>query len=417
MPHSFTYNDQTIIKIGNLLPRLKFSVQPIDLIKWLQNFEKNEVDLAIDLLSVYEYIPFNEFMVRLDDLLKEILSGIPKDDNIIIFPFGKVGKSGTLVTYPLRKTITFDERKDNILLTHDFKHIDNPSKYNRIIFLDDFIGSGKTFCMEYSKNTQIKDWIEQNSIENIYILSTIIMTEGKKYIKNRFPYIDIFSEERNKIFNKEHSPLSIFKNTIQIEKTSLKYGQKLYKRNPLGYSNSQSLVSFFHGTPNNTLPIIWSGNRGWKSLFPRFPDIRMDKARAFKKEIAFYLGICNKIGIDLYSGMSIIKEKQDKLVRDIKYNTKLNHSIVALVFLKNMNYQDLIICHLLGITRQELFEINEEAQKIGLLDKSNSLTITGLHFFKKLKEVTKRENFRKETEYSLRVKNTLYIPNQFNGMT
>ncbi len=61
--HDFTLDKKTLRKVEHLLPRLKHSVLPTKIIRWLENFDKDEVDLAIDLLSVYEYIPFNEFYV------------------------------------------------------------------------------------------------------------------------------------------------------------------------------------------------------------------------------------------------------------------------------------------------------------------------------------------------------------------
>jgi len=34
----------------------------------------------------------------------------------------------------------------------------------------------------------------------------------------------------------------------------------------LGYDDSQSLIVFPHNTPNNTLPIIWAGNKNEKEI-------------------------------------------------------------------------------------------------------------------------------------------------------
>ncbi|TMM58785.1 hypothetical protein FEE95_04975 [Maribacter algarum] len=423
MAHSFKLDKNVIVKVGDLLPRLKHSVEPIKLINWLENFDEDEIDLAIDLLSVYEYIPFNEFMFRLNDLLNEIFKIIPKGEKIVIFPYGKVGKSGTLVTYPLKNTNAFRRREKDITLTHDFIKVKDPNNFNHIIFLDDFIGSGKTFFKEFSKPKSVQEWISKNCIENVYILSTIIMVEGKAFILKKFPFIQIFSEERNMIFDNALSPLKIIGNAKKIEDIVKKHGNKLpvfghppYVA-PYGYDDSQSLVSFFHCTPNNTLSIIWGKSKNWKPLFPRRANIRMDEARQFKKEIAFYIGICNRLGIDLYTGRSIIYKKKDKHVRNILHNTKQDHSVIALLFLKNNGYDNLIICHLLGITRNELRLIYIEAKKLKFINKRYELTVNGVNFLKELKKKTKPENFRKETKYSLRVKHELYIPKTFDGLT
>lgn len=422
MAHQFKLSIQTLSKIDLLLPRLKHSVLPTKIIRWLENFDEAEVDLAIDLLSVYEYIPFNELMFRLNDLLNELYKNIPKGEKIIIFPYGKVGKSGTLVTYPLKNTNAFKKRENDILLTHDYKYVTHPASYNHIVFLDDFIGSGKTFCKEFSKPNDIQKWLTDNNIENIYILSSIIMIEGKKYILDRFPQIKIISEERNKIFDTTLSPLNVFGNLSHIEKTALKHGNTLKVGPypyvfPYGFDNSQSLISYFHCTPNNTLSIIWGANKNWTPLFPRMANIRMREAREFKQDIAFYIGICNRLKIDLYSGKSIIEKKDDKFVRKIKYNSKLNHSVIALLTLKNQGYDNLIICHLLGLTRLELKKIYIEGKKIGFINTHYDLNTRGIQFLKELKRKTQKENFRKETDKNLEIKDVVYLPQMFNGMT
>lgn len=423
MAHEFKLSIQTLSKIDLLLPRLKHSVFPTKIIRWLENFDEDEIDLAIDLLSVYEYIPFNEFMFRLNDLLFEILRVIPVGEKIIIFPYGKVGKSGTLVTYPLKNTKAFKTRESDIVLTHDYENIQNPSSFNHIIFLDDFIGSGKTFCKQYSKSNCIQQWITDNNIENVYILSSIIMVEGKKYILDRYPQIKIISEERNKIFDKSLSPLIAFGNLNDIENVTLKHGKTIPVFSyppyiaPYGYDDSQSLISYFHCTPNNTLSIIWAKSTKWFPLFPRMANIRMDEAREFKKEIAFYIGICNRLGIDLYSGKSIIEKKDDKKVRIIKYNSKQDHSVIALLTLINLGYDNLIICHLLGLTREELRIIYIETKRLGFVNKTYEINATGIQFLRELKRKTKPENFRKESDKNLEIKNVPYIPQKFNGLT
>ncbi|MGO4822206.1 MULTISPECIES: phosphoribosyltransferase-like protein [unclassified Flavobacterium] len=420
--HTFSYNENSLRKVENLLARLKHSVLPTKIIRWLENFDEDEVDLAIDLLSVYEYIPFNELMFRLNDLLYELYKSIPKGDKIIIFPYGKVGKSGTLVTYPLKNTNAFKKRENDILLTHDYKYVTDPGSYNHIVFLDDFIGSGKTFCKEFSKPNDIQQWLTDNNIENIYILSSIIMVEGKKHILDRYPQVKIISEERNKIFEPTLSPLNILGNLSDIEKTTLKHGENLKVGPypyvfPYGFDNSQSLISYFHCTPNNTLSIIWGKNRNWTPLFPRMANIRMREAREFKQDIAFYIGICNRLKIDLYSGKSIIEKKDDKFIRKIKYNSKLDHSVIALLTLINERHDIVIICHLLGLTRTELKKIYNKAKQLGFLNVQYNISNRGIQFLKELKRKTQKENFRKETKENLEVKDVLYLPTMFNGLT
>lgn len=421
--HDFEVNRNSLAKIEGLLPRLKHSILPTKIIRWLENFNEDEVDHALDLLRVFEYVPFNEFMLRLNDLLNELFKNIPKGEKILIYPYGKLGKSATLVTYPLKNTNAYKRREGDIEMNKDFQFLKNPEIYSHIIFLDDFVGSGKTFCKEFDKPNGIQQWIINNDIKNVYILSTIIMVEGKKYILDRFPHIKIISEERNKIFDPQLSPLKILGNLNEIENLTLKYGNQLKVGPypyvfPYGFDKSQSLVSYFHCTPNNTLSIIWGKNKNWDPLYPRLASIRMKEAREFKQEIAFYIGICNRLKIDLYTGESIIEKKEDRDVRVIKHNSKLDHSVIALLTLLNEGYDNIIICHLLGLTREELRVIYSKAKKLRFVSTKNLINANGIKFLKELKLKTKNENIRKDSTDNLTKRlNDLYIPEKFKGLT
>ena len=40
-------------------------------------------------------------------------------------------------------------------------------------------------------------------------------------------------------------------------------------RSPFGFNNDELMLSFFHNTPNNTLPIFWTDAKDWFPLFNR----------------------------------------------------------------------------------------------------------------------------------------------------
>ncbi|MNU18953.1 phosphoribosyltransferase-like protein [Chryseobacterium cheonjiense] len=433
--HDFKYEENSIRQVEMLLPKLKFSVRPTVIVQWLENFEENDVSHALDLLRIFEYIPFNEFMLRIDYLLKEIFKKIPKNERAIIYPYGKVGKSGTLVTYPLRNTIAYKNRQalaiknkyisrneEYNLITHDFQMIKRPHDFQHIIFLDDFIGSGKTFIKEYS-NSDLQKWISDNGFNSIFILSSIIMDEGKNEILKKDNKIQIYSETRHKLFHSPLSPLHLFKNKYDIKRITKYYGNKIEVIRPpksylpFGYDNSEALVAFFHGTPNNTIPLIW-GDSDWKPLFPRKSEIRMSESKKFKKEIVYYLSICDKLGIDIINGSSIIAIQPD--IRDADYQklNEQNHAVVALIYLKSLGLENVFICQMLGLTREELRLIYLEALNKGLVQKrSYELTSNALLILDNLKTLSKKDKIRNESKSNLEIKKYIYLPKTFNGMT
>ncbi|WP_410880490.1 hypothetical protein [Myroides sp. DW712] len=421
----FDYNQESIRQIEYLIPRLKYSLYPTKIVKWLENFEKDDVKYALDILSVIEYIPFTEFMYRLESLMKELFKKIPKHDMVIIFPYGKMGKSGTLVTYPLKNTKTFKSNENRILLTHDLKFIQNPTSFKHIIFLDDFIGSGNTFIKEFNKN-DIQNFIITNNINKLYILSVIIMNEGKNKINSTFSNIEIIAEERFKLFDKLYSPFNAFTNTTleTVEKVALKYGQMIpvvpppTSYLPLGYGQSESIISFFHGTPNNTLPIIWGNSNGWFPLFARNANTRMSEAKKMKKEITYYLDICTKLDINLSVGTKLISRRKDNRSEAKRLLREQNHATITVLFLKDRLYENIFICQILGLTTEELQYIFYELKNKGLVSADyKTITLEGRKILNKLKLLSKIEKIRNETANNLAIKNNLYLPQMFDGMT
>lgn len=412
MGHDFDLNKQSLQKIDKLLPRLNYSVLPSKIIKWLENFEEKDIENAIDLLRIFEYISYDEILYRFNDLLEKLLTQIPDGEKILIMPYGKLGKSGTFITYPLMKTTAYQSRESDIKVSVNYEE-ESGKNYSHIVFIDDFIGSGNTFLEEY-REKKIEDWVLNEKIDNKYILAPIMMWNGQKNIEYNFPDFTICADIRVELFHNYISPLDAFNNYDSIHSFASEYGAKLLKKSPLGYGNGQALVAYFHSTPNNTLPIIWH-NKKWQPLYPRFPSTRMELMREFKKDIAFMIGICNRLGIDLYKDEVITIKENGKKKRIIKYNTKIHHSIVALLRLKTEGYDDMIISHILGLTMKELDEIYSESFSLGFMNSNRQLNITAELFLKELYQKTNSERFKKETDENLKLKNELYLPDNFKG--
>lgn len=412
MGHNFELNRQSLQKIDTLLPRLNYSVLPSKIIKWLENFEEKDVENAIDILRLFEYISYDEMLYRFNALLEDLLNTIDEGEKILIMPYGKLGKSGTFVTYPVMKTPAYLKRERDINVSVNYEN-ESGKGYSHIIFIDDFIGSGDTFSEEY-RDKKVEDWVLNEKIENKYILAPIMMWNGKENFERNFPDFLIYADIRPELFHQDFSPLHALNNFDKINTFATEYGAKLVRNSPYGYGIGQALVAYFHSTPNNTLPIIWH-NKKWDALYPRFPNNRMELIRKFKKDIAFMIGICNRLGIDLYKDEDIRIEEEGKLKRIIKYNSKIHHSILALIRLKKEGYDDIVIAHILGLTMNELNDIYTESMSLGLISSNKKLNIDAELFLSELYKKTSKEKFKKETDDNLKLKNKLYLPKHFRG--
>lgn len=135
-------------------------------------------------------------------------------------------------------------------------------KFETIVFIDDFSGSGNTI-LDYLK--EILPYLEGKKIV-IYCIH--IMEDAERNILN---FID-----KNKNSNKIHLKYSCKSNKVLNDSPELKkvirdFEEKdLNSSFPLGYEESQALVTFYRNSPNNTISSYWNHFEGyWSALFPR----------------------------------------------------------------------------------------------------------------------------------------------------
>ena len=81
-----------------------------------------------------------------------------------------------------------------------------------------------------------------------------------------------FCEELGKehmVFSEDSAVFSDARDRESARQLAESVGMKLEARMPLGYGGIESLIVFYQSCPNNTLPVLWSQNDGWRPLFPR----------------------------------------------------------------------------------------------------------------------------------------------------
>ncbi len=151
---------------------------------------------------------------------------------------------------------------------------------SRYVFIDDFCGSGDQ-ALQYSRSI-IDDIKRLNpSIQTSYYV--LFATEhGLEHVRTngKFDRVEAVFEldETFKCFGADSR---FFKNqpseiTRDFAHAMCRYyGTYLYEAHPLGYRDGQLLLGFFHNTPDNTLPIIWSSGAifAWVPIFRRYPKL------------------------------------------------------------------------------------------------------------------------------------------------
>lgn len=429
MPHTKKQSMKSNLDIDNVIielisARLKNLVSPLDIIKWLGNFEKNELRYAIAIASNLTVYTSYEIEESLNCSFNKTFNTINENDKIIVNPIGKFGKSGSMISYYFQKTDFYRNHKKNIALVASLSNLTlDKNNNNYLVLIDDFIGSGKSvekYCKEIDSICTIKN-------EQRFLISVAGMQKGIKNLKPHFERIEIeasnifkmaFSGNSNYFGYRKHQPYRTFayKYGKILSSNTNKKGKPVKYFNALGFGNSQALVSFVHGSPNNTLPIIWSNKNGWFPLIPRFSQDKMTVSREFRKHMSYELSILKEFGSDNIQKV-FFTYKIKKGNRQFSSVGKIDFSIYTIIKLMRTRYSTVSICQKLGILISDFEIIVKDGKKRGVFDDEGQLTTFGLKIYydaKKCIEKRKRSfDYESRDKYEIREIN--YKPRTFNG--
>ncbi|HCL04632.1 MAG TPA: hypothetical protein DHW64_01080 [Chitinophagaceae bacterium] len=412
--HTCVLTDPLVRQIEYVLPRLKYSVYINQIKSWLENFEEAEVELALDFLFYLEYIPFPELQDRLNKQLKALDGHFGNNKFYLLVPYAAYPKSNDIVMYLLSKCPAYKDLKrvNRIGFTKD------PSTYlfvqeTVMVFVDDFIGSGKSFQKWYRKE-KIVNILGKNF--NIYeeqaLIAAIVMDSGSHFMQQFYSEIRIFAEYRSKIFSKKDSPFNLSENRALLRNLCIKYGKNIPTRykplvgqlfDPLGYEKTEALVAFDYGTPNNCLSIIW-GDNSWNPIFPRAAKARMDKAREIKNEAAFYLGVIHKLNLKFDEDINVIVDG-----KKITLTARDDHSILVYMILVDKLYTHLQICQILGVSLFELGNIVKKGAAKNLVNLSGKITRKGAKFLVDLRKNSSIFKFREASSLEVKDQKTFLL--------
>ncbi|MES3694607.1 hypothetical protein ABFP08_04835 [Mammaliicoccus sciuri] len=177
----------------------------------------------------------------------------------------------------------------------------------------------------------IQKYIKDLFIE-IIIFCVHITEEAESNIKNS---LIVSGLECNILYINKSS--KYFKNKIELEKKFFTFERDIIgssEKYILGYKNTQSLITNYRNTPNNTLSLFWFENDIWKPLFKR-ETINTSMLWYEKvKEIRWFLSY-KKINDELRDVIVVLlllknskNKKKDLFEIEIKKIIKYNNDIL-----------------------------------------------------------------------------------------
>lgn len=208
--------------------------------------------------------------------VRQIESGKRKRDDIFVSYIDGPGKSGARYAkiYADENGIYADNVIEKSLIE---KHMLSIDKNVSLVFVDDFVGTGKS-TSEYMKELSPTLWkINQINRVSIHFIALCGFKDGileidrtieKLNINVKTNCIDIITDE-DKCFSENSKFFKLPSDRIKAREIAYEIGLGLEKNAPLGFGNCESAVIFEDSCPNNNLPILWSRHKTWTPLFKR----------------------------------------------------------------------------------------------------------------------------------------------------
>ena len=199
---------------------------------------------------------------------------------------GSPSESGTHILYQFRQ--------ESRLLTNSFPNLRDlvtgplndssttwvDSEVERLIFIDDFCGTGQQVIeMAREAVPQLRRAAHNIGVDlEVWYLTLLATKDGLGNVEhtNLFQRVRSLSvlDDTYRVFGQKSQHFSdppdyIDKN--QCEEIMTYYGSRILPQAPLGYGNCQLLLGFRHNVPDNTLPVIWLNATlpWWRPIFER----------------------------------------------------------------------------------------------------------------------------------------------------
>lgn len=412
---------QEIVNI--ISDRFNNSLSQLDIITWLENFEKTDWKKALTVLNNFEYYSTKDIIKEYENGLKNIIDSGNFDENIFLIPVGNLrkrenkqevyyfGKSGAAMVYYLKKTPSFNNNSKKLKLLEEDKLAELPENA-KIVMVDDFSGTGGTI-LEYYQG--IKTKLPE---KHTAIALTIAFMEKAEEVLNK-SNIQIIGNKRRPSFSERGSVFGYYPKMKAIRDFCFKYGDNLYplenytknitKHHPLGFLNTQALIGFEHSIPNNTLSIIWadcknkSNGVSWNPLFPRRGNLVIERSKEFKQNQGYWVSIAYKLGLN--NGLFSAEEK---------YQTQ-TIQLISILYLKRKQKSDLSISQMLGININEYNTIISIGKEKNLLDNNEELTEQAVSI---IEQIRKKIKFQRNNQIINQLKieeDMVYVPKIFRG--
>jgi len=225
-------------------------------------FSDEDLPLAAKLLTQLRY--FNATNVR--GMSRQLVQMIIDDvhgttpDRTVFVPMSREPGGGAETVARVLRSVRHPFRP-RVMTMVDLQQL--PDDVDTLVFLDDFSGTGDTLTEWWANVEALVRPLAVRVVFAAPVMTTSAAERAREFaiataVHELGPESNVLGNE-NVAFDKSEKErvLGYCRNTG--------CGDKFLR----GYEGSGLLIAFTHACPNNSLPILWYGEKGWHTLFLR----------------------------------------------------------------------------------------------------------------------------------------------------
>jgi hypothetical protein len=195
--------------------------------------------------------------------------------DVVISYLDGAGKSGAEMVkkYRMATNISYD----NVLEISELPGALDELVPAIVVFVDDFVATGASVEEGLRRlDPSVVAYLRREGVRTGFAcvagFDAGLKRVGRAFrdvgVKARVNAGDVLTDA-DRCFHAESRFFGTEHDRFMAESIAQREGERLEKRQPLGYGGCQAVVVFEGRCPNNTLPILWSDRAGWKPLFRR----------------------------------------------------------------------------------------------------------------------------------------------------
>ncbi len=247
----------------------RYGITDARLTEWLEQFGQADRDTAARILDAVEFISNEEIHAAFRSLLRKLpgwhLRKTKRAGRFAFVAFSQTaGESGDSMLHQFRLANNLTQRYyDPLFIGRSEIARGRFGGDDTIVFLDDFVGSGKQAVGAWSRMFQELT----AGIGNVYLFTIAAFATGAHRIKEQ-TRIELVTHRH--LGTRDSVPMDDCAHfSTQEKKRILHYCKIASPEKPWGFSECGLIIVLSHQCPNNSISILHSASKFWEPLFPR----------------------------------------------------------------------------------------------------------------------------------------------------